>query len=463
METSSQNFTRRDGLISNRTYFVLQDSQNRLWFGTANGVCWYDGADFHHLKDDGIAGRTVQCIYEDCQRRIWFGGTSTLGYYDGTVFHDMIPFYLQNYEQPPSPEWHHFCWGITQDLEDHLWFGFDYPIRFDGTSFHRYDGEEGFPQDGTAYLVDRDHTGKVWIGRFDKNRDGLWCYTDGVFQPVKVDLRGWLRKIQCDREGRMWFCTSEGVWYQDSDGFSKFPLADDLPHPVVKAVFQDREHQLWFATWGGVGLYDEHSISVFNPGNAISNEPNEISQIVQDRRGDIWIGYAFPILTILDKGIARFDGKHFAFLGPERGFDIDSCFSIYEDHKGYLWFGGLNGLFCYDGQKLKKMEMATGLDERSISTITQDAQGQFLFGYWEEGTGKAGLKKEELLVSPLKLIYQQGEQFQTIFVEDEKQDVLDRIGTVIAGRDGEVYFHLACPNFSVGDRGLARWHPEEGS
>ena len=47
-------------------------------------------------------------------------------------------------------------------------------------------------------------------------------------------------------------------------------------------------------------------------------------------------------------------------------------------------------------------------------------------------------------------------------MEEKKKDVLDRIGTVIAGRNSEIYFHLACHNFSVGDRGLARWHPEEG-
>ena len=41
-----QNFTKRDGLGSNQTFFVQKDNQNRLWFGTANGVCWYDGAEF---------------------------------------------------------------------------------------------------------------------------------------------------------------------------------------------------------------------------------------------------------------------------------------------------------------------------------------------------------------------------------------------------------------------------------
>ena len=457
-----QNFTKQDGLIDDRAYFVTQDSQNRLWFGTANGVCWYDGAEFHHLKNDGISGRDVRCIYEDREGRVWCGGTRTIGYYDGTAFHDMIPLYLQHYEEPPSSK-KRPCWGITQDPQGHLWFGFNYLIRFDGQSFHRYDEKDGFPQDGTAYALDKDHNGKVWIGRFE-NRDELWCYADGAFESVQVDLGGALRKIQCDREGRMWFSTSEGGLYQDGDGFSRFTPADGLPHPAVKAVFQDRDRQFWFATWGGVLLYDEYSISVFDLGKAApkNKKPSEISQIVQDRQGNIWIGCVSPILTYLNKSVVRFNGEHFAFLGSEQGFDIDNCFSIYEDHEGYLWFGGLNGLFRYDGQAFKKMKMAAGSGERCICAITQDSQSQFLFGYWEGSTYENESKKEELSASPLKLIYQRDERFQTIFVEEEKKDILDRIGTVIVGRNSEVYFHLACHNFSVGDRGLARWHPEDG-
>ena len=263
----------------------------------------------------------------------------------------------------------------------------------------------------------------------------------------------------------MWCCTSEGGLYQDGDGFSRFTIADGLPHPAVKAVFQDRDHQYWFATWGGVLLYDAYSISVFDLDKASpkDKEPSEISQIVQDRQGDIWIGCVSPILTYLNKSVARFDGEHFAFVGAEQGFDIDNCFSMYENHEGYLWFGSLNGLFRYDGQAFKKMKIAAVSGDRSISAITQDLQGQFLFGYWEKDTYKTEyIIKAELSVSPLKIIYQRGEQFQTIFVEEEKKDVLDRIGTVIAGRNSEIYFHLACHNFSVGGRGLARWHPEEG-
>ncbi len=370
----------------------------------------------------------------------------------------MIPPYLQHYEQPPSPESSTFCWGITQDMEDHLWFGFDYLIRFDGTSFYRYEEKDGFSRDWNSYILSQDHTGKIWIGRL-AHQDGLWCYADGAFQSVQIDLGGGLRKIQCDREGRMWFCTSDGVLYQDGDGFSRFTPADGLPHPAVKAVLHDREHQFWFSTWGGVGLYDAHSISVFDLSVEAPKIVGEISQIVQDRRGDIWIGYVSAVSDNMAQSVFRLHGEHVSFAGTEQGFDINNCFAIYEDHEGDLWFGGRNGLFRHDGQRYEKIETIPGLGESSVCAIAQDPKGGFLFGHWENGPKKG---KEDFFVSPLKLIYQRGEQFQTIFVDDERQDPFSRIGTVIAGSNSEVYFHLTNQSFSDNYKSFARWHPDDG-
>ena len=255
--------------------------------------------------------------------------------------------------------------------------------------------------------------------------------------------------------GRMWFSTSQGAFYQDGDGFNRFTLCRwPMPHPAVKAVFHDREHQYWFATWGGIGLYDAHSISVFDLSAKLSREVSEISQLIQDRRGDIWIGYAAPFLNRLEKSVFRFDGEHFDFVGAEDD-DIDNCFAIYEDRDGYLWFGGVNGLFRYDGKKLKKMQTTAG--SGSMCAIDQDSQGRFLFGHWENGIKN---RRRDLMVSPLRLICQQGEQFQTIFLENKNKDPYSRIGTVITGRN--VYFHLIHQNFSDTNKGFARWHPEDG-
>ena len=457
-----QHFTRQEGLVSDRVYFIQKDSQNRLWFGTLNGVCWYDGTNFHHLKDDGIAGRAVQFIYEDNEERIWCGGHRTLGYYDGTAYRDLVPLYLQHYEEPPSPSWPNQCRGIAQDPEGHLWFGFTYLIRFDGVSFRRYDEKEGFPPRPTSYALGQDHNGNVWFGQ-RRGESKLWRYADGDFEAVQIEFGGPVRKIQCDREGRVWLSTSMEVLYQDGDGFSRFTQADGLPDSAVKAVLQDRNHQYWFATWGGVGLYDAYSTSVFEnkgPKGARGelSKMRDISQIVQDRRGDIWVGYADPFLNHLAYSLFRFNGEEFAFVGTEDNLDINNCFSMYEDQDGHLWVGSGTGLFCYDGKKLKKIESVADLGEGAVCAITQDSQERFVLGYWENGIQK----RRDLFASPLKLIYQQDEAFQTIFVEQEEKDPVSRIGTVIVGRNGEFYFYIHHQNFSDNGEGFACWHPEDG-
>ena len=449
-------FTTQDGLCSNWVHSMHKDRQDRLWFATRNGVCWYDGTSFHDLEADGISGRSVQSLYEDDRGRIWCGGIGTLGYYDGSEFHDLIPLYVQRYKQPPSPEWSNECRGITQDREGHLWFGFDHPVRFDHETFRRYDEEEGFPRAEIGYVVGRGHGGKVWIG-LPRSQDSLYCYDDTTFRSVQVDVGGGLLKIQCDRDGRGWFCTKGGVLYQDGDAFRRFTPADGLPRPEVRAVFHDKEHRFWFATRGGVGLYDAHSISVFDPGAKCRTNPYDISQLVQDRRGDVWVGYASPVFRPLGRSIARFDGEDFVFVPAAGGRVINNCLAVCEDLDGNLWFGGLNGLFRYNGRELEKENPIAGLEKKSISAIAQDQEGRFLFGYWQSGPSdeRAGRKLCQLTIA-----YDLDGQLQTIFVQDEKEDPLSRIGAVITGRNCEVFFHLTCRSATGG--GFARWDPEDG-
>ena len=71
-------------------------------------------------------------------------------------------------------------------------------------------------------------------------------------------------------------------------------------------------------------------------------------------------------------------------------------------------------------------------------------------------------RHKKVLLETLKIVYQQGERFQTIFTEDDKKTPCSRIGTVIATRNDEIYFHLTSRDSPASDTGFARWHPEEG-
>ena len=239
----------------------------------------------------------------------------TLGYYDGTAFHDLIPLYLQHYQQLPSPQWPKQCRGIAQDPAGHLWFGFDHVIRFDGESFHRYEEDEGFPQAHISYVLGQDHTGEVWIG-LPRHRDILHYYANGAFQSVQVDLVGGLRKIQCDREGRGWFCTSQGVLYQDGDGFSRFD-AYRWPTPSHSQSRVPRSRGSILVRHVGRrcrGLRCAWYRAFSTFGEKRPENTGEVSQLVQDRRGDIWIGYASSSLDPENKSVVRLEGERLVFV-----------------------------------------------------------------------------------------------------------------------------------------------------
>ena len=53
--TSFTNFTEKDGLCSNEVWAVIEDKEGFLWFGTANGLCKFNGKTFKNIpipKDD---------------------------------------------------------------------------------------------------------------------------------------------------------------------------------------------------------------------------------------------------------------------------------------------------------------------------------------------------------------------------------------------------------------------------
>ena len=62
-----------EGLPSSTIWWVTQDSEGFIWFGTSVGASRFNGKDFFNLSiDDGLTGSEVFTIMEDYEGRIWF-------------------------------------------------------------------------------------------------------------------------------------------------------------------------------------------------------------------------------------------------------------------------------------------------------------------------------------------------------------------------------------------------------
>jgi PAS domain S-box-containing protein len=84
-----------DGLTSGRIYFLGEDSEQRLWIGTGDGVdvVTAGGAD-HFSETDGLAGNdsAARAFFEDDDGSVWLGSSTGLSH-----------LLAQHYRGPPAP------------------------------------------------------------------------------------------------------------------------------------------------------------------------------------------------------------------------------------------------------------------------------------------------------------------------------------------------------------------------
>ena len=369
-------FTHTSGLCGNQVMAILRDSQDRLWFGTRDGgACWFDGQRFHRFTNNhGVANSSISYIAEDREGRIWFAGEGTLGYCEGATFHDLRPESLRALEKLPTAETFGGCNGIAQDAEGHIWFAFNSLLCYDGHAFRSFGPASGLPTTHYAYAVAVDSRNDLWIGATHT----IGRFTDGAFHAESVDTVGVLRKIQTDREGRVWFCSAGGgALFYDGSEFTNLTVQDGLAYDVVNAVFEDREGHLWFGTWGGgASCWAPRDMQVIGAEDGTGFD--ETFTLLEDQHNHMWMGFA-PTFTPSDKNIAHYDGEWIRSI--ETVPELGRCWALCLDSRGNLYFGGDQGLIHYDGEAFNPLGPAQGFDGHAVHAIAIDRQGNLIIGH----------------------------------------------------------------------------------
>lgn len=133
-------------------------------------------------------------------------------------------------------------------------------------------------------------------------------------------------------------------------------------HDNIHAMLQDKKGDLWFATTGeGVYRYNGKGFVQFTQKDGLSS--NTVYAMLEDSSGTIWFG--------TEKGASRFDGNSIAsvpftfdsqvrrFLAGQTLSNVPEAtsevYSIMQVKSGSLWFGTINGLYCYDGSKFTRL------------------------------------------------------------------------------------------------------------
>lgn len=244
-----------------------------------------------------------------------------------------------------------------------------------------------------------------------------------------------------DRDGVMWFGTTEGVSRYDGKDFQTFTTQDGLAENVVGIIFQDSHGRIWFGTGllgnvstrqrvvdmslvvmplrelaelpldeipeslrdpippKGVSCYDADGLRTFTTVDGLAD--NTVTDFFQDRSGRLWLATA--------SGVSRYEGGTFDTLQiqgptgmwvlPEYWQDVTA---IAQDTAGNFWFASTAGIIYYNVKRSalryfddmlmtfqENSEGGTGL----LTDLAFDAVGNLWMSLGTMGTESSGIRR----------------------------------------------------------------------
>tara|TARA_B110000091_G_C13742491_1_gene443994 strand:+ start:102 stop:1208 length:1107 start_codon:yes stop_codon:yes gene_type:complete len=303
------------GDVVNKGYL---DKLGNMWFTTLKeGVFMYDGKTFKNLTvKDGLCSNVVNAVIEDKNGIMWFGTAKGLCSYDGKNFVN-IPL-PQEDSQSVSPETGlpsrktETVLSLIQASNGDFWVGTDASgaYRYDGktfTSFLKFKGKIQ-PADNVynncILSIIEDKKGNIWIGSF--THGGL-SEIDGdniIHHALKDGYGdGMISTSYMDKDGNLWFGTRNGGIYKyDGNTFKNNFLTKTGEQIAMASILEDKNGTIWVGSFArkGVYKYDGKSFIPFDIEG--SNKLNDIKFVSEDKQGNIWFGGRYGLLW-------RFDGK----------------------------------------------------------------------------------------------------------------------------------------------------------
>src|SRR5262245_22680243 len=343
-------------LTDPRVWSLAEDSQGKLWVGTANGAIKVERGGFTtYTEADGLGSRQICsiietrsgefCVYTKSDHQAFFNR------FDGKRF---IATKL-NLPSQVRPE---YCAHCLWDREGRWWMDINgqllrFPKAFRLDDLGRIQPEGFYPgiiaqARGQIFSLYEDRRGDLWISnggrpqllRWDRGAPAVRKYTEAEnLPPIGTGPNTFAE----DGAGNLWMSFgAAGLVRYANDRFELFTSADWLPAGAIQRLFVDSKRRLWIASsLGGIARIDDPAAKrpaaiTYTVAEGLSS--NRVQSIVEDNWGRLYIGTSHG-LDRLDPATGRI--RHFTTAD---GLANNQVISSYRDGQGALWFGTPTGL-----------------------------------------------------------------------------------------------------------------------
>lgn len=358
------------GLASNNLSIVYKDQESNIWVGTSDaGICKMGAKTFYsYSSSEGLLSDVVGAILKTSDKRI------------------LITNFCQGITQFNNNKFSEFnkssgcVWSLMEDKDHYLWIG-----TYGNWIFRYKDGVyEHFPVNADpawniVFSIFQSSDGNIWVG----TDAGLHVYKDGKFSPFGSKEVGTIKQITQDKQGRIWFCSKNGLGMIENGNTRIYTIEDGLSHNDIRFVYEDEEGTMWIATYGGgLNRLADNKIFAFNQSGNFMDEFS--SCIIEDDYGTFWVSTDHGVYSVKRNDLNRYADGETVFLnthryGKENGLKNSECTGGFhpagmKDESGRIWFPTLAGVAIVDPRTVLKNSY---IPELKVETIIIDETKYF--------------------------------------------------------------------------------------
>jgi signal transduction histidine kinase/ligand-binding sensor domain-containing protein/AraC-like DNA-binding protein len=391
------------GLVSNYNWYVLYDSEDRIYIGhVTDGLSILNpktriAVNFKHQADNpsSLPDNTVTCIFKDTRNNIWIGTRNGLCLFD-PVTAKMIIF--KNERDNPYSLSNSFIQSIVEDEKSRLWIGTEgggvnildlkenfYISNLKSAKFIRLpicDTPDGLSGSSVQDIF-IDRFNNIWIGglgggiNFIPENESF--FNKLIYLPIPENTNSLNGKVvpgMCvDNENNLWVANLSGgiCIYRDNKKIKQFRNNSALSSYNITYVYRDRNSNIWASTDNGKLFQYNIKKQIWIPFTnfeMINSIP--IYHLFEDSRDNLWIS--------TDIGLLMYNIKTtntIFYTTHNSGIRDDNIRVVNEDTNGNIWVGTLGGgLGVFDKDFNRLYEFGSFFDFYSVKDIFKDSKGR---------------------------------------------------------------------------------------
>ncbi len=355
-QSSIDQWTGDDGLISNNLTSVVQGNHGFLWITAYNGLLRFDGHHFELFDRDNTPFLQSDAFYQTYKEgdKLWLAtqGSGIVVYEKNTL----KPYQPKGGTLPSSIR----CLLVTDST---MYVGSNnnglFILRNEIVEKPDFD-----PISNTSIMaLAIDTHGSIWVGT---NGNGVVKIKNGVFThyTTKNGLAGnVINALYATSDGRILIGSTNGLDVLENDRITSVALLQNIQ---VNALTMDSYGSVWAATERGLARINE-AVGTEELFTKTQGLPTlELTSLTFDKEGSLW-------LTTSKAGLLRLKDTGIVTYSEANGLSLDLVNTIAEGNKGELYIGtDGGGIDVFINGKFAKLDLKHSLNNIGIRDICVD-------------------------------------------------------------------------------------------